>query len=86
MTGQFTSAIALIHVARRSQRVAIVPSWQDELHYGESIISMSLLFDLQGFRKRVRRRVPLSSRPLSAELTVSLEPRRRARLSSNGPT
>ncbi|KAL8284015.1 hypothetical protein RQP46_005128 [Phenoliferia psychrophenolica] len=52
MTGQFTSAIALIHLARRTQRVAIVPSWQDDLHYDDSIISMSLLFDLQGFRER----------------------------------
>ena len=63
MTGQFTSAIALIHLARRTQRVAIVPSWQDDTHYGKSVISMSLLFDLQGFRERVS---PLSPVPVVA--------------------
>ncbi|KAK4704717.1 hypothetical protein P7C70_g1493, partial [Phenoliferia sp. Uapishka_3] len=52
MTGQFTSAIALIHLARRTQRVAIVPSWQDDTHYGDAVVSMGLLFDLQGYREK----------------------------------
>ncbi|KAM0753553.1 hypothetical protein T439DRAFT_322451 [Meredithblackwellia eburnea MCA 4105] len=52
MTGQFTTAIALIHLARRTQRVAIIPSWQDDLHYGDEVISMSLLFDIQGYREK----------------------------------
>lgn len=47
-------AIALIHLARKTQRVAIVPSWQDDTHYGDAIISMSLLFDLEGYREKVR--------------------------------
>lgn len=55
MTGQFTTAIALIQLARRTQRVAIIPSWQDDLHYGGEVISMSLLFDLQGYREKVRK-------------------------------
>ncbi|ORY63678.1 hypothetical protein BCR35DRAFT_334785 [Leucosporidium creatinivorum] len=51
LSGQITSAFALLYLAQQTQRIAILPSWHDEGHYGDSIIPMSLLFDLEGLRE-----------------------------------
>ncbi|GAA5935583.1 hypothetical protein JCM10213_003624 [Rhodosporidiobolus nylandii] len=51
MTGQYLSALSLLYLAHMTQRVAILPSWRDWDHYGDSMITMGLLFDMDKFRQ-----------------------------------
>ncbi|KAM0753922.1 hypothetical protein T439DRAFT_322809 [Meredithblackwellia eburnea MCA 4105] len=51
LSGQFTSALSLLYLAGETQRIAIIPSWRDSLHYGDSVVKMSELFDLDGLRR-----------------------------------
>ncbi|ORY63677.1 hypothetical protein BCR35DRAFT_334784 [Leucosporidium creatinivorum] len=51
LSGHVANAFSLLYLALQTQRIAILPSWQDLGHYGESIIPMSLLFDLEGLRE-----------------------------------
>ncbi|GAA5928381.1 O-fucosyltransferase family protein [Sporobolomyces koalae] len=50
MTGQHLTALSLMYLAQLTQRVAIIPSWRDADHYGEAMIRMSDLFDLDKYR------------------------------------
>lgn len=50
-SGQFTSALAALYLGRITQRIVVIPSWHDETHYGSSTIRMSLLFDMEKFRR-----------------------------------
>ncbi|GAA6023432.1 hypothetical protein JCM11491_005581 [Sporobolomyces phaffii] len=50
--GQLLSAFSLLHLARETQRIAIIPSvWRDGDHYGSSTVRMSDLFDMERFRR-----------------------------------
>ncbi|GAA5970808.1 hypothetical protein JCM11641_004462 [Rhodosporidiobolus odoratus] len=51
MTGQYLSALSLMYLAHMTQRVAIIPSWRDWDHYGDSMITIGLLFDMDKFRQ-----------------------------------
>ncbi|GAA6024155.1 hypothetical protein JCM11491_001016 [Sporobolomyces phaffii] len=50
MTGQHLTALSLLYLAQLTQRVAIIPSWRDQDHYGDAMIRMSDLFDLEKYR------------------------------------
>ncbi|GAA5959874.1 hypothetical protein JCM3765_000629 [Sporobolomyces pararoseus] len=52
MTGQHLTALSLMYLAQLTQRVAIIPSWRDQDHYGEAMIRMSDLFDLEKYRNQ----------------------------------
>lgn len=52
MTGQHLTALSLMYLAQLTQRVAIIPSWRDSDHYGEAMIRMSDLFDLDKYRQQ----------------------------------
>lgn len=64
LTGQFLTAMPLLHLAQLTNRVAIIPSWHDEGHYGSSIIRMSEIFDLERFRNEVSSSTTLSPAPV----------------------
>ncbi|GAA6027547.1 hypothetical protein JCM8097_007916 [Rhodosporidiobolus ruineniae] len=51
LTGQYLSALSLLYLAHLTQRVAVIPSWRDWDHYGDSMITMDLLFDMDKFRE-----------------------------------
>jgi len=52
MTGQHLTALSLMYLSQLTQRVAIIPSWRDGDHYGDAMIKMSELFDLEKYRKQ----------------------------------
>ncbi|GAA5849462.1 hypothetical protein JCM8547_000460 [Rhodosporidiobolus lusitaniae] len=51
LTGQYLSALSLLYLAHFTQRIAIIPSWRDWDHYGDSMITIGLLFDMDKFRQ-----------------------------------
>ncbi|GAA5955416.1 hypothetical protein JCM21900_005368 [Sporobolomyces salmonicolor] len=51
MTGQFLTTLSLMYLAQQTQRIAILPSWRDADHYGDSMIKMGLLFDMEKYRQ-----------------------------------
>ncbi|GAA5903775.1 hypothetical protein JCM6882_003415 [Rhodosporidiobolus microsporus] len=51
LTGQYLSALSLLYLGHLTQRVTILPSWRDWDHYGDSMITMGLLFDMERFRQ-----------------------------------
>lgn len=51
MTGQHLTALSLLYLSELTQRVAIIPSWRDQDHYGDAMIKMSDLFDLEKYRR-----------------------------------
>ncbi|GAA5870793.1 hypothetical protein JCM1840_006806 [Sporobolomyces johnsonii] len=51
MTGQFFTTLSLMYLAQQTQRIAILPSWRDADHYGDSMIKMGLLFDMEKYRQ-----------------------------------
>ncbi|GAA6007852.1 hypothetical protein JCM10207_004899 [Rhodosporidiobolus poonsookiae] len=51
LTGQYLSALSLLYLAHRTQRVAILPSWRDWDHYGDSMVTIGQLFDMDKFRQ-----------------------------------
>ncbi|SCV67052.1 BQ2448_5698 [Microbotryum intermedium] len=52
--GQFTTVLPLLFLASMTSRIAIVPSFNDEHHYGaDVIVRMSMLYDLERFRQIV---------------------------------
>ncbi|GAA5825612.1 hypothetical protein JCM11251_000309 [Rhodosporidiobolus azoricus] len=51
LTGQYLSALSLLYLGHLTQRVTILPSWRDWDHYGDSMITIGLLFDMDKFRQ-----------------------------------
>ncbi|GAA5997767.1 O-fucosyltransferase family protein [Rhodotorula paludigena] len=51
MSGQYFTALSLLYLAHLTQRVAIIPSFRDWDHYGDSMITLDLLFDMEKFRQ-----------------------------------
>ncbi|SCV69768.1 BQ2448_1162 [Microbotryum intermedium] len=50
--GQFTTVLPLLLLASMTSRIAILPSFNDEQHYGKGVImKMSLIYDLDRFRE-----------------------------------
>ncbi|GAA5877286.1 hypothetical protein JCM3774_001625 [Rhodotorula dairenensis] len=50
-TGHVLAAFSLLYLAQLTQRIAILPSFGDEFHYGDSVITLGHLYDMDKFRR-----------------------------------
>ncbi|GAA6051373.1 hypothetical protein JCM3770_004508 [Rhodotorula araucariae] len=50
-SGQFLTVLSQLYLAHLTQRVAIIPSFRDYDHYGDSMITPDLLMDFEKFRR-----------------------------------
>ncbi|KAG0666890.1 hypothetical protein C6P46_003600 [Rhodotorula mucilaginosa] len=50
-TGHVLAAFSLLYLAQLTQRVAILPSFGNEFHYGNSMITLGHLYDMDRFRR-----------------------------------